>query len=136
MQIHFIGGIGDLNNLFTLPEDKQGHIHDVAASPNDPLFIVHHLTVDCVLEEYLRKYPDAQYPTNPEVRDGHRVDDFSRGFFPLLKNREIFVPGRNFGYTCMLADIPDAATRFILSPLLLLLGVLSAMVATGSLSMI
>lgn len=82
----------------------------------------------------MRKYPDTEYPTDALVRDGHRADDFSRGFFPLYTNRELFVPGENFGYTCILADIPDAAANFISSPMLLLLSMLIAVMAIAFLS--
>ena len=136
-QLHFIAGVGDLNSLLLVPLIQQGHIEDVAASPNDPLFIVHHLMIDCVLEEYLRKYPDTEYPTDPLVRDGHRADDYSRGFFPLYTNKELFVAGENFGYSCILAEIPDsdaAAANFVLSPALLLLSMLIAVMANSLLS--
>ena len=108
MQIHFIAGVGDAVHQITIPQNKHGHIYDVASSPNDPLFILHHLMVDCILDEYLCKFPDTEYPTDPQVRDGHRADDFTRGFFPLIKNKDLLVPGENFGYSCTLGDIPDA----------------------------
>ena len=90
--------------------------------------------VDCILEEWLADHPNTPYPVAPQVRDGHRRDDFSRAFFPLYTNGELFVPARAFGYTCELADIPDGATRSMASPLLLLATILAAISAMATLS--
>lgn len=103
MQGHIIPGEGDLST--DLPDNMKGTIEDVAASPNDPLFIVHHTMVDCVLEEWLRLHSDAEYPTDPIIRDGHRRDDYVRGFFPLYTNGELFKGTEEFGYSCTLPNI-------------------------------
>ncbi len=96
-------GSGDLNYL--LPYNMKGHLEDNAASTNDPLFFFHHSMVDCIFEEWLTRHPDAVFPVSPQVPDGHRRDDFSRGFLPLFTNKDIFVQAENFGYTCELANV-------------------------------
>ncbi len=106
LQIHFIAGVGDVFNQASLPDNKKGQIEDVLASPNDPLFILHHAMVDCILAEWMRLHPEAEYPVAPEViRDGHRRDDFSRGFFPVYTNGDMFFQAEKFGYTCELENI-------------------------------
>ena len=90
--------------------------------------------VDCILEEYLAAHPDTQYPDAPEVRDGHRMNDYSRAFFPLYTNRELFQPARAFGYTCRLGAIPEpepgsGAGHLIPFPLLLLAAIVLTSVA-------
>lgn len=131
-QIHFIAGIGDLVSQLSLPVRMKGHIEDVAASPNDPLFIVHHTAIDCVLEEWLSDHPNTKYPVAPQVRDGHRRDDYSRGFFPLYTNGELFTSTKDFGYSCQLGDVPAGVASLISSPLLMLVTVLTAIVATSN----
>ena len=51
MQLHFIAGTGDFKISSYIDPSLQGSILDVASSPNDPLFILHHTAVDCVFEE-------------------------------------------------------------------------------------
>lgn len=124
----------------------KGTIEDVAASPNDPLFIVHHTMIDCVLEEWLKLHVDAEYPTSPMVRDGHRRDDYIRGFFPLYTNVELFERTEEFGYSCNLASLTQpsvsspttttatmamttaAALTLVTYPLVLLVGLLIAVI--------
>ena len=85
----------------------QGQIEDVAASPNDPFFIVHHTMIDCLFEEWLQRHSDAEYPVDPQVTQGHRRDDFVTPFFPLYTNGEVFVRSREFGYSCRIAQVLD-----------------------------
>ena len=51
----------------TLSARMRGQIEDVAASPNDPLFIFHHAMMDCLFEEWLQRHSDAEYPVDPLV---------------------------------------------------------------------
>ncbi len=83
--------------------------------------------VDCIFEEWRTANPDAVYPVDDAVRDGHRASDYSRGWFPLYTNTEIFSQAETFGYTCELAD--SGAVCFVSSPLLLLVTILAALVA-------
>lgn len=69
----------------TLPARMKGQIEDVAASPNDPLFIFHHAMMDCIFDEWLRCHSDAEYPVDPLVTQGHRQDDFVGAFFTQME---------------------------------------------------
>ena len=109
LQGHIVPGQGDVSN--NLPPPMRGTIEDVAASPNDPLFIIHHTMIDCMLDEWLKRHPDAEYPIDPLVRDGHRRDDYVRSFFPLYTNADMFQRTKEFGYSCRLSNITDPPTQ-------------------------
>ncbi len=116
----------------------KGTVEDVAASPNDPLFIVHHAMVDCIFIEWLKRHNDAKYPTDPIVRDGHRRDDYVRGFFPLFTNGELFTSAEEFGYSCSLSNLTESTTGqpttnaakqdLVIWPLMVLASVLTVIV--------
>lgn len=108
IQVHNIPGQGDATN--NLPMNMFGQIEDAAASPNDPLFIIHHTMVDCIFDEWLKRHSDAEYPDDELVRDGHRPGDFVRGFFPLFKNEDLFKRTTEFGYSCSLSNLTDQDT--------------------------
>ena len=93
-----------------LPPDKQGVMADVAASPNDPVFINHHAMVDCILEEWLQKNPNASYPDNvPADRlPGHQADAYIVPFFPLVRHSDVFKTADNLGYSCRLESHAEA----------------------------
>ncbi len=74
---------------------------DVAASPNDPIFINHHAMVDCIFEEWLKKKSAARYPDEVSIT-GHRKTDYIVPFFPLFKHNDMFQLAENFGYSCSL----------------------------------
>ena len=77
---------------------------DVAASPNDPLFINHHSMVDCIFEEWLKAHPDAEYPPNvPEELKGHQKNGYIVPFFPLFTHNQLFKKAEEFGYSCELS---------------------------------
>ena len=79
---------------------------DVAASPNDPIFINHHTMIDCILEEWVRGHPDADYPPNiPSKLKGHQKDGYIVPFYPLFKHKDMFDTADNFGYSCNLPNI-------------------------------
>ncbi|XP_065911296.1 tyrosinase-like [Dysidea avara] len=104
--VHTITGAGDLAT--NLPLDKRGQMDDVVSSPNDPLFMPHHVMVDCMFDEWLERHPDAEYPNDIPVTVptiGHQPDDFMVPFFPLSTNVDMFTRSRNFGYYCDLPNI-------------------------------
>ena len=68
-QVHIIVGIGYF--MSNLGKNKAGVMADVAASPNDPIFINHHTMIDCFLEEWLQGHPDADYPNIPSTLEEH-----------------------------------------------------------------
>ena len=80
---------------------------DVAASPNDPIFINHHAMIDCIFEEWISNHPNVQYPTDRQdkIHDGHKADDYIVPFIPLYKHKEMFKTADNFGYSCTLKRI-------------------------------
>ena len=103
LQIHIIVGLGDFNRNFD-PNHMKGVMANVAASPNDPMFINHHAMVDCILEEWLKQHPDAEYPREGP-KQGHGINDYMVPFFPLVKHSDMFKTADNFGYSCRLPDI-------------------------------
>jgi hypothetical protein len=103
VQVHLILGIGYFES--GIDPNHEGVMGDVAASPNDPVFINHHTMIDCILEGWLLNHDNAMYP-NPEgdnvtlIHKGHRRDDYIVPFFPLKKHRDVFMTADNFGYFC------------------------------------
>ena len=83
---------------------------DRVASPNDPVFIVHHTMMDCMMDEWLLRHPDQEYPDVPLTfsTKGHQAHSYMIPFFPLHTNAEMFKPARNFGYYCDLPNINTA----------------------------
>ena len=81
-----------------------GVMADVAASPNDPIFINHHAMIDCILEEWLKINNQSAYPSsgsgNSEIRSGHKAEDYIVPFIPLYKHGQMFKTADNFGYSC------------------------------------
>ena len=82
----------------------KGHIEDVAASPNDPFFIVHHTMVDCLFEAWLERHPGGTYPLNPPA-PGHGRNQYMVPFFPLATNGDMFQRAENLGYLCRLSNL-------------------------------
>ena len=56
---------------------------DIAASPDDPMFINHHTMVDCILEEWLQGHPGANYPT--EQIEKHQKNGYIIPFYLALQ---------------------------------------------------
>ena len=81
---------------------------DVAASPNDPLFINHHAMIDCILEEWLQRHPHEAYPNVPNEIRGHQREGYIVPFFPLYKHSDVFKTADNFGYSCEI-EFPNTA---------------------------
>ena len=119
-------GIGFFGN--GLEDGQTGVMADVAASSSDPIFVSHHAMIDCILEEWLQRNTNAQYPANEQIRQGHRVDDYMVPFFPLVKHREMFMTAENFGYTCRLprvnVAIKSGPTLWLFIPVVLGMGFL------------
>lgn len=79
---------------------------NVAASPNDPIFINHHTMIDCILERWLQGHPGADYPSNiPSKLKGHQKNGYIVPFYPLFKHNDMFKTANNFGYSCNLPNI-------------------------------
>ena len=75
---------------------------DVAASANDPIFLNHHAMVDCIFETWLKMNPNAQYPADNKIPQGHGYDDYIVPFFPLYKHSDMFTTADKFGYQCII----------------------------------
>ena len=102
LQIHIILGITHFE--YNLQPDETGVMADVTAASSDPIFINHHAMVDCILEEWLKKNKTAQYPQDSSIRRGHREEDYTVPFFPVVTHGEMFKTADNFGYSFSLSD--------------------------------
>ena len=101
-QAHFLVGLGGVTPL---PPHLQGSMIDFGSAPNDPLFIIHHTMMDCILEEWTKRHPSSHFPDGPLVRDGHKKSDYLRTFFPPITNGEVFTDPKEFGYYCQLPNL-------------------------------
>ena len=82
---------------------------DVAASPNDPVFINHHTMVDYIFEKWLQKYQQnwlrlivfGKYdgPKNDPKFAGHSDNDCIVPFIPVYTHKDMFKQAENFGYS-------------------------------------
>jgi len=104
-QVHTILGSGDQSA--NTPPERTGQMSDPVASPNDPVFIVHHTMTDCVFDGWLKHHPDEEYPDVPLTFNtrGHQAHSFMIPFLPLYTNADMFKPANNFGYYCNLPNI-------------------------------
>lgn len=100
LQIHIVLGIGDLREGKMLQPNQTGVMADVSASANDPIFINHHTFVDCIFEEWLKRYPNSNYPTESGIPQGHQANNYIVPFFPLYTHQDMFKRSDNFGYSC------------------------------------
>ena len=82
---------------------------DIAASPDDPMFINHHTMVDCILEEWLQGHPGADYPT--EQIEKHQKNGYIVLFYLLFKHKDMFKTADNFGYSCNLENITESGSN-------------------------
>ncbi len=98
MQVHIIIGIGDFKLASTLASNMKGVMADVAASPNNPVFINHHGMIDYILERWLNNNTSSVYPDMPRERKGHQRDSFIVPFFPLFKHSDVFKEATTLGY--------------------------------------
>ena len=83
----------------------KGTFEDVAASPNEPMFILHHLMIDCMFEEWMQLHPDGEYPSSSPQNPGHERDDFMVPFLPLYRQGDMFRSGSAFGISCNLPNL-------------------------------
>jgi tyrosinase len=99
--VHLLLGIGDFTT--NLDFRKKGVMADVAASPNDPIFINHHTMIDCLMEEWMKCHNsnnDKQYPSSTKINEGHRKNDYIVPFIPLYTHQDMFKTSKTFGYAC------------------------------------
>ena len=96
------GTMGESGWKSTMGESWKGTMADVAASPNDPVFINHHTMIDCVFEKWLQNHPSAMYvgPTNDPKFAGHGPTDCIVPFIPLYTHEDMFQTASNLGYYC------------------------------------
>ena len=112
MQIHFILGLGYFGSEASNNPLIRGEMADIAASPNDPIFLNHHAMVDCIFETWLQKNrSNAQYPISSEIPKGHRRDDYIVPFFPLYKHADMFHTADKFGYKCKIEPLAAPNTK-------------------------
>ena len=88
---------------------NEGTMADVAASPNDPVFINHHTMVDYIFEMWLQKYHKnwlryvvfGKYggPNNDPKFAGHSDNDCIVPFIPVYRQMDMFKQAENFGYS-------------------------------------
>ena len=94
-----------------------GVMANLAASPNDPLFLNHHTMIDCIFEKWLKRHSTAQYPeNNSEDFIGHRVNDCIVPFFPVYTHMDMFRGADTFGYACDLPNISEESSPVPTNP--------------------
>ena len=62
--------------------------------------------IDCICIKWLRRYPNASYPTGSQ-NAGHFRDEYLVPFFP---HADMFKHPEEFGYTCNLSNLTDSAS--------------------------
>ena len=98
--------MGDFKTGPKIPFDRSGVMAFVASSPNDPVFINHHILVDCILEQWIQRHKDSlSFPESKEIREGHRATDYIVSFIQLFMQRDMLKTADNFGYSCALPKI-------------------------------
>nr|XP_002738430.1 PREDICTED: tyrosinase-like [Saccoglossus kowalevskii] len=102
-------GYADSENQTGLPRVHQLHnqvhlyfngtISVIANAPSDPIFILHHVNVDRILEKWLRRYnvtadqfPDTSAPL------GHNRYSYIVPTFPVRTHSDFFKKSHNLGY--------------------------------------
>ena len=96
--------MGDFKTGLHIPFNHSGAMAFVASSPNDPVFVNHHIMVDCVLEQWIQRNRDSlSYPESDEIREGQRATDYIVSFIQLFMHKDMLKTADNFGYSC---DLP------------------------------
>jgi hypothetical protein len=77
-----------------------GVFRDRASSPNDPIFIFHHVYIDKVFDIWLQATPDSGkvYPNTSNLPFGHHPNDFMVPSFPPVQAIDYFVLAEELGY--------------------------------------
>ena len=85
---------------------------NVAASPNDPVFINHHTMIDSIFEQWLQQYPNGVYggPKNDSKFAGHSANDCIVPFIPVYRHMDMFQEAENFGYAYDYIISPNTPT--------------------------
>ena len=85
---------------------------NVAASPNDPVFINHHTMIDSIFEQWLQQYPNGEYggPKNDPKFAGHSANDCIVPFIPVYTHMDMFQKAENFGYAYDYIKSPNTPT--------------------------
>ncbi|XP_007901770.1 tyrosinase [Callorhinchus milii] len=76
-----------------------GSMSQVSGSANDPIFLLHHVFVDSIFEQWLRRHRPLQdiYPAmNTPI--GHNRDYYMVPFIPIYRNIEFFLSSQELGY--------------------------------------
>ena len=101
--MHIILGIGNFSNVDLIKSGtlNEGTMGDVAASPNDPVFINHHTMIDSIFEQWLQQYPNGKYggPMMEPKFAGHSANDCIVPFIPVYTHMDMFKPAKDFGYS-------------------------------------
>ena len=73
---------------------------NVAASPNDPVFINHHTMIESIFEQWLQQHPNGEYggPNNDVKFAGHSANNCIVPFILVYTHMDMFKPAEDFGY--------------------------------------
>ena len=81
-----------------------GHMSDVPTASNDPVFFLHHATVDRMFEAWLQiRNFDGTSPAyingqDPRPHPGHNFEDYLVPFFPLKTNKDMYKRASDLGF--------------------------------------
>lgn len=76
-----------------------GAMSSSVSASNDPIFFLHHSSVDRVLEKWLRKYnKNASVLSSYDAPIGHNRGDVNVPLFPMYTHENIFKKSFDFGY--------------------------------------
>ena len=111
--------VGNLNGAHNFLHNQihlfiGGHLAAVPASSNDPIFFLHHVNVDRLLEIWLRLYylnaSQNTYQPISGAHPGHNRDDWLVPFLPLATNSDMYNRSSAFGYEYDSLQIPQPRT--------------------------
>ena len=108
--ILYLLAIGRINN--SRSDSRRGIYHTILgleviggamtsslSVPNDPIFFLHHSSVNQILEKWLRKFnKNASVLSSYDAPIGHNRDDVIMPLFPVYTHRNIFKKSLEFGY--------------------------------------
>ena len=101
---------------------------NVPGSANDPLFLNHHATIDCLFQRWIERYPNAKYPNRnlPARFAGHGLHDLLVPFLPVYTNADMFETSENMGYNC---DLSSAKRNVITGVMVAVAVIIACLVA-------